>query len=104
MRITFEANTAGFEADEYALVGGVSGGDQYLTFQRDAEDTGEDSGVHLEYGGQANGGYGRVRSCRLTRHILSVDLSGQLGKLANVDGFDVALQLGDASFGAFRTG
>jgi hypothetical protein len=33
----------------------------------------------------------RVRRCRLTRRSLSLDISGQLGTLVHVDGFDVAL-------------
>lgn len=93
MRITFTATEGGFEADEYALICGVYGGEHYLTFQRNAAGGPDDWGVHLEYGDQANGEYDRVAACRLTADRLSVDLSGPLGSLAGVTGFDVDLSL-----------
>jgi hypothetical protein len=104
MRIAFEATEAGFDADEYALVCGVSSGTQSLTFQRDAEGSGEDWGVYLEYRDQSNGGYNCVRRCRLTREVLSVELSRQLGTLANVAGFGVTLGVDEESFRALRAG
>jgi hypothetical protein len=64
----FAASEAGFEADEYALVCGVYGESQYLTFQRDAEDSDDDWGVQLQYGDQSNGSYDCVRDCHLARN------------------------------------
>lgn len=104
MRVAFTADESGFEADEYALVCGVASGDMYLTFQRDAEESDEDWGIHLEYSGQANGDYGCVAACLLGRESLSVDLVRQLGALAGVTGFDVALQLSPDQWSAVREG
>jgi hypothetical protein len=47
------------------LVCGVAGGWHYLTFQRDAEGSREDWGIHLEYDDQSNGDYEAVATCRL---------------------------------------
>lgn len=105
MRVAFRASNAAFEAQgEGALVCGVTGEHEYLVFQRHPEDGEEDRGVHLEYGDQANGDYGRIAECRLTRERLHVDLSGGLGNLEEVDGFDVALAIEDESFEALRDG
>jgi len=93
MRVGFTADEGGFDADEYALVVGVAGEGHYLTLQRDAEESGEDWGIHLEYDDQSNGDYGCVAACRLGPELLSVDLARQLGRLSGVAGFDVALQL-----------
>jgi hypothetical protein len=104
MRVAFTADEGAFEADEYALICGVAGENQWLTFQRDAENSPEDWGVHLEYGGQANGGYGCVAACRISPELLSVDLGKQLGRLAGVTGFDVSLRFGPEVFTAVRKG
>ena len=105
MRVAFTADEGGFDADEYALVCGVAGGGHYLTLQRDAEGAGdEDWGVHVEYDDQSNGGYDCVAACRVGPTALSVDLSGQLGRLAGVTGFDVALRLGPDQLAAVRAG
>ena len=104
MRIAFTADEGGSEADEYALVCGVAGGGQWLAFSRNAGDSDEDWGIHLEYAGQADGDYGCVVACRLGPESLSVDLGRQLGGLAGVTGFDVALRLGPAQWSAVREG
>lgn len=104
MRIAFTANESGFTADEDALVCGVTGGGQWLTFSRDADGSQEDWGIHLEYTGQANGEYGCVAACRFGPGSLSVDLGRQLGRLAGVTGFDVALQLSPEQLTAVREG
>jgi hypothetical protein len=104
MRLGFCATTAHFEGDEYALVCGVADAESYLALQRDSEDSDEDWGIHLEYGDQSNGDYERVARCRLTRQRLEVDLSAQLGALADVEGFDVDLAVTDAAFQTLRDG
>ncbi len=109
MRIWFQAAEAEFEADEYALVCGVTGAEgaeHYLTFSRTNEDQSpeEDQGVYLEFDDQINGEYGCVQSCRLSRDRLSVDLSRQLGTLVGVEDFDVALAIDDASFKKLQDG
>jgi hypothetical protein len=67
------------------LVCGLSGTDpegdeHYLNLQRDSEagDPNEDWGVYVEFDDQINGGYNRVKGCRLTRALLVVELAGQL--------------------------
>ena len=104
MQIEFRATTGAFVANENALVCGVKGEGQYLTFQRDLVDSDDDWGVYLEYGDQANGAYERIAKCRLSREHLQVDLSAELGSLSGVDRFDVMLAIDDASFAAVRMG
>ena len=104
MRLSIVATEAGFEAVEYALICGVAGEGQHLTFQRDAEDSGDDWGVHFEYGGQANGGYGCVAGCRLGRNFMAVDLARQLGDLSGVTGFDITLDIDPQSLASLRGG
>lgn len=110
-RIAFRATRGGFEADEYALVCGMIGVDaggavHYLNFQRSPEGTAadEDWGVYVKYDDQINGEYGRVRECRLSRDLLSVDLAQQLGSLIGVDGFDIALAIDEMTYEQIRTG
>ena len=104
MRVEFTAVEGGFDADEYALVVGVAGEGHYLALQRDAEESGEDWGVHLEYNDQSNGEYECVGACRIGSEILSVDLIRPLDQLAGVTGFDVTLRLGAAHLQAVRQG
>ena len=111
MRIEFRASEAGFEADRYVLNGWVSGTDadgvgQFLNLSRgpEDEDPHEDWGVHLQWKGQENGAYRRVRRCRLSREWLSVDLSRPLRGLAGVEGFDVAMAINEPSFERLRSG
>src|SRR5262249_5031163 len=99
MGVCVRATAAKFDADPDSLVCGVDGRDtngveHALSFDRlseaaAAEDPTDDWGVHTQFDDQSNGGYGRVGQCRLSRKSLSVDLSGQLGRLAGVQGFDV---------------
>ena len=114
MRIVFLATNAGFDADEYSIICGVDGRDangveHALSFERVSEqeakeNPSEDSGVHTQFDDQSNGAYRRVRKCRLSRTCLTVDLSGQLGRLVGVDGFDVELMLDDELYEQVRSG
>jgi Immunity protein 10 len=98
MRIAFRAKQGGDLDEEYALVFSLAGSDEsgaehYLNLQRTSEDdAGNDWGIYIEFDDQLNGDYGRIRGCRLGRECLSVDLTGTLGTLADVDGFDVDLR------------
>ena len=99
MRIAFRATEAAFEADDHALVCGVAAGpDMYLTFQRAVEGSADDDGIYLEHRDQINGQYDSIRNCRLSRTQLTINLSQQLGTLAGVEGFDVALAVDEASY------
>lgn len=110
MRIEFRAAEGGFEEDEYVLICGVSGNDadgirHSFHFQRGPEDEPpeEDWGVYAEFDDQGYGGYRRIQRCRLTRDRLSVDLSGPLGHLTGVEGFDVSLAaIDDPSYEQLR--
>src|SRR3954454_17357956 len=104
MRISFKLTQAGFDTNEDALICGVSDSEHYLTFSRDAEGSNKDWGVHLEYDDQVIGDYNCVESCRLSRSELRVSLSGQLGRLAGIEGFDIVLALDDQSYEMLRTG
>ena len=114
MRVKFRATDAGFDADEYSIICGVNGQDaagveHALSFDRlseeaAAQDPGDDWGVHTEFDDQSNGEYGCVGQCRLSRTALGLDLQSQLGRLANVEGFDVELGISDELFEEIRTG
>src|SRR5262249_39344054 len=104
MRLGFQADAAGFEAGEFALICQLSCGRRYLTFQRDPEGAAEDWGVYLEYDDPANGGYGCVAACWLSKDLLSVDLGRQLGRLASVEGLDLPLYLGPEAFATLHEG
>lgn len=114
MRVQFLATDAGFDDDEFSIVCGVDGRDaegveHALSFDRVSELGGrvypsEDWGVHAQFDDQGNGGYGCVSRCRLSRTCLSVDLSGQLGGLVGVDGFDVKLDIDDELYNQVKIG
>jgi hypothetical protein len=107
MRIEFTANMATFDEMNEALVAGLAVGDgteTYLLFQRSVADGPDDWGVYLEYNDQINSQYNLISACRLVRGRLEVDLSGPLGNLADVDGFDVTLQVEDSTFQRFADG
>lgn len=104
MRISFIADEGNFDANDDTLTCGISGDDKWLVFQRDAEDSDEDWGIHLEYTVQSNGDYGCVAACRLGPDLLSVDLSRQLGHLKSITGFDVALRISPEQYALVRSG
>jgi hypothetical protein len=104
MRVAFSADEGGFTADEYSLACGVAGGGHYLTFQRDADESNEDWGIHLEFDDQSNGEYECVAACRIGSEMLSVDLSGPMGRLIGVTGFDVTLRLDPDRLSEVREG
>ncbi|MEX2174014.1 MAG: hypothetical protein WD872_06605 [Pirellulaceae bacterium] len=104
MRISFTAEAGSFDAGVDALVCSVSGGDRWIIFQRTATDSPDDFGIHLEFGDRDHSGYGCVAACRLSPDLLAVDLARPLGRLADVTGFDVALQLQPETASALRQG
>lgn len=103
MRIAFTANEVGYELDEEAVVCGLRGGEEWITFQT-AEGVSDEPGIYVEYLDQINGGYGCIASCRLDQQSLSVDLCKQLGSLASVNGFDVILRLDSKSHAILKSG
>ena len=114
MRVRFQATDVGFDADEYSIICGVDGPDlegveHALSFDRlseiGARDYPDDDwGVHTQFDDQSNGAYNRVSQCRLSRASLIVDLSGQLGRLAGVEGFDVELAVPDDLYELLKSG
>jgi hypothetical protein len=112
--VRFLATNGEFDDDDYSLICGVDGRDaegieHALSFDRLSEsaameNSNEDWGVHTQFDDQSNGGYRRVSQCRLSRKFLSVDLSDQLGCLANVGGFDIELSISDEMFEKVRDG
>ena len=107
MRINFTADTATFDKINEAFVVGLAVGDgteTYLLFQRSVADDSDDGGIHLEHNDQANSKYNVISACRLTRDRVEVDLSGSLGNLVDVEGFDVSLQVDDSTFRGFADG
>ena len=109
MRLSFTATDFGFESDEVALVAGVlgvdfDGSEHCLSLQRDAVESLDDLGVYLEFDEQGTGSYGSVASCCLSRDALRVELSGQLGALVGVTGFDIALHPDPDSYDSLSKG
>ncbi len=77
----------------------------YLTFQRKAEDSDDDWGIHVEYDDQSNGDYGCLAACRLGARSLSRRSRPAISlRLAEVTGFDVALRLDPGIGPRCRTG
>jgi hypothetical protein len=103
MRVSFTADQGGSDVQGSVLACGAAGEGHYLTFQLDADESGEDSGIYLEYDDQLNGGYGCLAACRVSRGLLSVDLTRPLGQLT-VSGFDVMLRLRAEDAATVRAG
>jgi hypothetical protein len=119
MRIAFTAIDASFSDDGEVLYAVLSTGDNwgeedghYINFQRAHEDSPEsqnvpsweENGLYFEFDDQNFGGYGHLRSCRLSRDVLSVDFSKPLNDLPDVEGIDVRLAIGPKSYDSLRAG
>jgi len=107
MRIEFTADTATFDEIGEAFVSGLAigeGVETYLMFLSSGGEGDDDCGVYLEYNDKVNAGYDLISACRLCRGRVEVDLSGTLGDLEDVDGFDVTLQVDDPTFQSFADG
>jgi len=114
MRISFVATEAEFDDGEYSLVAGVSRtiGDQIehaVSFDRLSEvaaeeEPDEDWGINLQYNDQGYSGYDCIARCVLTRDSLRVDLSKQLGALADVRGIDATIEVADSEYQRFLAG
>lgn len=108
MRIQIRATEGDFVEDDFSLVCGLcaidaEGNQHGLYFERltevaAVETPDEDWGIYVEFDEQINGAYNRVANCRICRTRLQVDLNGQLGHLAGVDGFDVELPIDDSTY------
>jgi hypothetical protein len=110
MRIAFRAHQAAVAEENGAVSCGFSGNDStgrehYLTLQASSVDHDTDDwGIYLELDDQINSGYNRVEKCRLRREQLSVDVRQPLGKLTDVDGFDIILALEQESYDDIQRG
>ena len=98
MRASFHGVEVGVITDNGVHVCGIrSATDDHVLFQRgEAEMTPAD--IHFEYCDQGNSGYDLVGKCRLSRGMLSLDLSKPLRSLPDIEGIDVALDVDDSSF------
>jgi hypothetical protein len=98
MRASFRGVEVGVTTDNRVHVCGVRGStDHHVLFQRgDTESTPAD--IHFEYRDQGNGGYDFVKECRLSRRMLSLDLSKRMRSLPDVVGIDVVLDVDDSAF------
>ncbi len=117
VRITFRAVRGFFQEDEEVLSAGFDTGEDweekdghFLSLQRSAEGLRNDmedweaDGLYVELDDQVYSGYGVVRECRLNRNMLSVDLSGPLDGLDDIEGIDVELAIDDKTFDLLRAG
>ncbi len=113
--IAFTAYQVCSETDDDALVCCFRGPDaaghpHYLLLQRDALDSPEDWGVHLEVDDQVHGDYALVQQCVLAPSCLLVELARPLPAYPGVSAVNVALHLdldaftalGSALQGIFR--
>lgn len=116
MRVSFEVLDGHWISDEESMGFTCEGTDKegaihYLNLQGPPEEPSEDYDeddlhIHLEFDNQGNSGYECVRRCRLTRRLLSIDLSKPLGQwIPEVEGFDIGLsKIDDAAYDELRTG
>lgn len=108
-RMEFSAHEARTDARDGALSCGFSGPDaagrtQDLVLQSATDPDVDDGwGVYLEFDDQINSGYDLVRSCRLRRDRIAIDLRKPLER-PHVDGFDVTLKLSDEAYDDVRAG
>jgi hypothetical protein len=99
--LAFTATEAGADEDEYALVAGVARGDQYVTFQRDAEGSNDDWGIHFGFNDQINGDYECIRQCTVSRNRLHVELTRPIDWQKRISTVDVELDVRDEDFKEF---
>lgn len=98
------ADGAGADEDEYCLGAGVGSDESetYVNFQRYPEyGLSEDWGIYFEFNGQANSGYNKIASCKLSRSELHVSLTEPLDYEGRYNGVTVALNLNDKDYNAF---
>jgi Immunity protein 10 len=101
--LSFTANEAGVDEDEYALVAGVACDKpfQYVNFQRDSEDSDDDWGIHFEFNDQINGDYECIRQCTLSRKRLRVELTRPIDPQKRISSVDVELKISKKQFKTF---
>jgi hypothetical protein len=98
VRASFWGVEVGVTKDHGVHLCGVRGPkDQHVLFQRGDTETAPTE-IHFEYSNQANGGYDFIRECRLSRRMLSLELSKPMRSLPDLVGIDVTLEVDDSSY------
>ena len=104
MRASFWGVEVGVLLDHGVHLCGVRGpNEQHVLFQLGEAETSPDD-IHFEFNEQGNGGYDFVRACRLSRQLLSIELSKPIRAMPGVAGIDVTLEIDDASYQSLRIG
>jgi hypothetical protein len=104
MRASFLGVEVGVMLEHGVHLCGVRGpNEQHVLFQLgEAESSPTD--IHFEFNDQGNGGYDFVRACRLSRHLLSIELAKPIRAMPSVAGIDVKLEVDDVSYQSLRSG
>jgi hypothetical protein len=104
MRASFWGIEVGVTTDHGVHVCGIRDPkDKHVLFQRDDAET-DPAEIHFEYCDQGNGGYDFVSQCRLSRRMLSLELSKPMRAFPDVVGIDVTLELDDSAYLALSNG
>jgi len=94
----------GVTTDDGVHLCGVRGPkDHHVLFQRGDTET-SPAEIHFEYRNQGNGGFDFVRECRLSRRMLSLELSKPMRSFPEIVGIDVTLEVDDSSYVALSKG
>ena len=104
MRAEFQGIEVGVIFEHGVHVCGVRGpNENHVVFQRGITET-DPAKIHFEYRDQSNGGYDFVRECRLTRKMLSIELSRAIQLLPEIVAIDVWLDVDDSAHRALSDG
>jgi hypothetical protein len=104
MRAKFRGIEVGVIFEHGVHVCGVRGpNENHVLFQRGITEA-DPAGIHFEYRDQGNGGYDFVRECRLTRQMLSIELSRPIHFLPEIVAIDVSLEVDDSAHRALSDG
>jgi len=104
MRASFWGVEVGVVLDHGVYLCGVRGpNEQHVLFQL-GETQSSPAEIHFEFNGQGNGGFDFVRACRLSRRLLSIELSKPIRNMPEVAGIDVSLEVDDVAYQSLLSG
>ena len=104
MRARFRGVEVGVLQDHGVHLCGIRGpNEQHVLFQLGEAET-SPADIHFEFNEQGNGGFDFVRACRISRQLLSIELSKPIRTMPDVDGIDVTLEVDDVAYQSLQIG